>query len=234
VSIRLNELSRSDPPEEVGSSSKIGKRSGRTKTAQDIIVKEIEWPHYYIQRTCAKPVQYDDLTLPEMVAGTLRAVLASEFDPKIAKLRLNHLVEIMCDVEDFTWPTLRNFHGVVLQDIEMGRYTWHDTEIIQNKKLKHVARAEAVSRRPNNSSGSTNSRQAQPTHNKYQSAQSVQSTLLCKPYNEGNCTSHSPHSSPDGQVTHGCAYCKKTVGSICTHAEKYCRRLTDTPKELPK
>ena len=40
-----------------------GKKSGRAQTADDIVIREIDWPHYYVhQGTEGKPAKYEDLT----------------------------------------------------------------------------------------------------------------------------------------------------------------------------
>jgi hypothetical protein len=70
----------------------------------------------------------------------------------LAQLQLNYLIDLMIDSEDFAWPILRQFHAIILQDLEMGRCSWQDQELIAKKKLRHVTRAEAARKqRPQNS-----------------------------------------------------------------------------------
>ena len=226
VSERLLELSNPLELTQDPSNTPKGKRSGRNKTVHDVIVKDVVWPHYHVQRTCTeKPVTFDDLTLPEFVNGTLKAVMATESMSPMAKIQLNHLAELMGDAEDFAWPTLRQYHGVILQDLEMGRYSWEDQETFSRKKVKHVSRAEAAARRPRHHS-QPSSFSARPMST---SSSQVQSnvTQVCKAYNLGECNAPSPHSSSEGLVRHCCAFCKKNVQRYLGHTEKSCRRKSE-------
>jgi hypothetical protein len=230
VSYRLNELS--NPPQQSkdsGPNKNEGKRSGRTKTITDIIVKDIEWPHYYIQRTCSeKHVVYDDLTLSELVAGTLTSILVSHTIPEEAELQIEHLVELMTDVEDFPFPVIRQFNGLVLQDIELGRYDWRDVDIIQKKKLRHVARADAIARRTvqRPTAQSNNSRDSNP--NRDRSTPPTTNLPLCPQFNSGACRKNTPHNAMDGTaVRHYCAFCKQTIDRYFVHPQTTCRRKNE-------
>ena len=212
-----------------------GKRSGRNKTVHDVVRHDVEWPQYHVNRTLAhqNSLTFDELTLPEFVAGTLTAILNSDDKvPTLVKLQIRHLIELMSDAGDFTWPVLRQFQGILLQDMEMGRYSWGDTRKIQKQKMKHVARAELVARaRPQTVQIGTRN---QPTTQNRDSratlpTQNDTPPILCKAFNQGECQIPSPHITPEGLARHCCSYCSCTVGKLCTHAEKYCRRRTDTP-----
>jgi hypothetical protein len=230
VSLRLNELSGQAvelPTDSPVTVTLKGKRSGRTRTVHDIVVKELEWPHYHVQRTSAeKTLMYDDMSLPEFVAGTIKAILATETVSPLAEIQFTHLADLMTDSEDFAWPVLRQYNALVLQDLEVGRYTWYDQDIFQKKKLKHVSRSQAVagSRRPQSSTQNTQNRPRQlyDLQNKH-----VSINLICKAYNTGTCNDVSPHSSPEGMVRHCCANCHKTIQRFFGHPEINCRRKTD-------
>ena len=47
------------------------RKSGRTRTTEDLIVRYVHWPHFRIYKgPSRKPAAYDDLSMPEFVAGT--------------------------------------------------------------------------------------------------------------------------------------------------------------------
>jgi hypothetical protein len=176
--------------------------------------------------------QQNDLTLPEMVGGTLKLLLQNVKEiPSEAMIQMMHLCEIMSDVEDFSWNVIRQFYGMVRQDIELGRYTWADHDIIQNKKIKYVSRAEAISKKPANSNANSYANSARQNQqcasaNAYE-AKHANVTLICKAYNLGECSAASPHQTPEGNARHSCAFCKKSIDRYFGHPEKYCRRKTE-------
>jgi hypothetical protein len=240
VSARLHELS-SNPLEQFTDAClavKQGKKSGRTKTVHDVIVNDVEWPHYHVHRTSnEKSVTYDDLSLPEFVLGTLKSIVLTETMSTMAEIKINHLSDLMADAEDFQWPVLRQYHGTILQDLEMNRYSWLDQDMFQKRKLKHVARAEAVARRPARQSQSYSlpkpfAQSSAPSYDRQQPTVHA----ICKAYNLGECNAPSPHSSPDGLVRHSCGFCKRTIQRHFGHTEKTCRRKNEgqSNKEVPK
>ena len=225
---RLHDLSK-DTDEAQDSDTKKGKRSGRNKTVHDVVLHDVEWPQYHVHRTFSqKSLVYDELSLPEFVAGTLTAILEAETVKidTLTKTQISHLIELMIDSEDFSWPVLRQFHGLVLQDLEMGKYSWGDSEKIQKRKMKHVARAELCARaRPQAAA-----RFPTQLPNRDPRAQAATTApILCKLYNTGECHAMSPHPTPEGLARHCCSYCSRTANKLCTHPEAYCRRKTDQP-----
>jgi hypothetical protein len=220
VSLRLDQLSSlAELSSENFPNTRLGKRSGRTKTVHDIVVKDVEWPHFYVQRTCTeKTLMYDDMSLPEYVAGTVKAILAKEKVSPLAQIQFTQLAETMADAEDFPWPVLRQFNGLVLQDIELGRYSWFDQDVISKKKLKHVSRAQ--SRR-------AQAPQIRPRQLVDSTQRPTNVNLLCKSYNLGRCNEVSPHMSPEGLVRHSCANCLKTLQRYFGHPESQCRRRVE-------
>ena len=66
----------SQRPTARNSAGKHPKRSGRAKTADDVIIREIDWPHFYIFRgPNRRPAKYEDLSLAEFVSGYLSMVI---------------------------------------------------------------------------------------------------------------------------------------------------------------
>ena len=117
-----------------------GKKSGRARTADDIVIAEIDWPHYYIYRgTERRPAKYSELTVAEFVLGYLSSM---EKESSCVQAHMEkHLLDLMRDSIDFSWDSLRNFHGVLLNQFEMRRITWEDAEEIQALRRAYAHRA---------------------------------------------------------------------------------------------
>ena len=106
-------------------------KSGRVKTVDDIVIREVDWPHYHVYRSPGhRAVRYEDLTVPEFVFGFL-SQMTSIAGRKTNQKMLTHLRCMMRDAMDFPWANVRNYHGIVLSQMEMDRLTWHDDEAIE-------------------------------------------------------------------------------------------------------
>ena len=57
------------------------RKSGRTRTTEDLIVRYVHWPHFGIYKgPSRKPAAYDDLSMPEFVAGYVNCLLRHNTD----------------------------------------------------------------------------------------------------------------------------------------------------------
>ncbi len=209
VQKRLGELdlleSEDDTPRR-SSQSDRGKKSGRSKTANDIIVRDVDWPHFYVYRGPSRQAAtYEDLSLGEFAFGYICSVLDAGNVTASTNVMLRYLRDILRDAIDFPWPVVRNFHGVVAQQIELGRLDWADKDKIQDLRSVYVVRP------PESTPG--------------QQAPATQGPPFCLPYQRGACNVKAPqHNTPRGQVKHMCAFCFKQTGVAYNHAEADCRR----------
>ena len=196
-----------------------GKKSGRARTADDIVIAEIDWPHYYIYRgTERRPAKYSELTVAEFVLGYLSS-MEKETTSVQAHMK-KHLLELMRDTMDFSWDSVRNFHGVLLNQFEMRRITWEDTEEIQALRRAYAHRVIAQANTDQIGDKPTTSRNT-----------NVRGPIFCVQFQTGECKSHGDHASPRGQVQHICAYCLKETGCSFNHAEQDCRRKSASTNE---
>ena len=70
VSNRLVQLSLDDSDHSSESAKKKDKKSGISRTVEDLVLSEIDWPHLYVYRgQDRKPAIYNDLTLAEFIFG---------------------------------------------------------------------------------------------------------------------------------------------------------------------
>ncbi len=124
VEARLQDLRiLQDTTWEVGDDGQVIKTvkckiSGCSRTTQDFVVKEVDWPHFHVHRTDSrKPAAYNDLSIQEFVYGYLKKV-EKEKDGSTKLLMAGHLQELMQDALEFTLENLRKFDGVFLEQCE--------------------------------------------------------------------------------------------------------------------
>ena len=177
----------------------LGKRSGRVKTADDRVLKQVDWPHYYIYRAgSASSTKYHDLTAPEFTYGYISQILEGKFDERDCKLKLRHLRDLMQDATDFSWENARNFHGIVLSQMERKRLTWQDTTKLQELRTRYAHNRQHTQ----NKSGKTTTAATSTTN-------SVKHEV-CRKYNNKRCEQPGDHSNYRGaNLLHVCELCWK-------------------------
>ncbi len=185
-----------------------GKKSGRARTADDTVSNDIDWPHFYVyQGAERRAAKYEDLNVQEFVFGYLQCVLSQT--PDVQVYMYKHLSELMRDAMDYTWPTVRNYHSIILHHMETGRLAWHQRDDIQELRRLYSQRAA-----PPPPAAPPN--QATPSP--------IQGPIFCLPFQRGACSHQGDHQTNRGPVHHVCAYCLKKTGKTFPHAESDCRR----------
>lgn len=100
-------------------------KSGKTAKITSRIHHPQIWPHSELSLLhVSKYISYDDLTIEEFTAGycaILRSLLvsAAEIDA-----RISHLQDLMYLAIQHEWSSVRDFHTVVLLEIEQGHLHW--------------------------------------------------------------------------------------------------------------
>ena len=122
----------SDSEEEQGAQKKrrTAIKSGKVRTADTTVRKQILWPQELVYDPSGKPAAYDELPLPLFIQGYL-AILQTE-KPQKRDIMLKHLSDLMADAAIYGWESVRAFHAVWLQQLENGRVDWGD----EDKKLE--------------------------------------------------------------------------------------------------
>jgi hypothetical protein len=188
-----------------------GKKSGRGLTAKDAGSAIMDWPQFHVYRGAnrASPT-YDDLSLPEFAVGFMATVEMDTQPQQVKDLQLKHFSKLMIDAQTWDWATVRHLHGIARQEMETTRLRWGDTAGMQELRLTYLIQAPVQ----------PPARRAQTTA----TATARPRLPVCKPFQTGQCTLASPHSSDSGTVRHVCAYCVAAVGYGCYHAETDCQR----------
>ena len=184
------------------------KKSGRVRTADQVIVKYIDWPHYYVFRGLEKkPATYDTLTVNEFVYGFMKSMdKVNESKPKAAMNEL--LRELMNDTSYIGWENVRAIFASLMIEFEMDVLDWDMIEVIQSKRRQEVQSVKVSS---DNSIGEKTSQQ---------------SIRYCGPFQVGKCGAKGDHGSERGQVQHICADCLKVTKVVARHSESECLKKT--------
>jgi len=197
--------------------------SGRVRTA-DIAQPKVHqlWPHEQgLYNKQGRAQAYDDLTLAQFVQGYLATVKKAPSGER--QPRLDHLQALMADTSRFTWPQVRDFHAVFLQQVEQGNMSWTGRKgDVRDLKMDHLylqtSSESSHSPKPDTSAPTRTA----PARGQSTAAPKVQATTTCcAAYNTAEgCSTGSSHRG----ARHSCAHCFQVLGYHYGHPRSTCRR----------
>ena len=182
---------------------KKGKKSGVSRTVEDQVLREIDWPHLYVYRgQDRKPATYNDLTLAEFIFGYI-SMIDNPRNMLDKELMLQTLRNMMLDTTQYGWVQVRNFYCILASGIEMARYDWADSGEIAALRSQYAQRPNVqIQNKPaNRQPGSGNV------------------VKLCNQYQTDDCAYQDTHEG----FMHICAYCYNVTGMYFKHKLKDCR-----------
>jgi hypothetical protein len=194
-------------------------QSGRSRTTRDIVVRDVTWPHFHVHRGHSRrPVNYEDLTLPEFAFGYVQTIVdqyekAKSIDTFM--LQINYLRDVFRDCMDNPWEIVKNFNGIFFQYLEMDRIDWGDKEKIAYLRAMYVTGP----RRPR-----PDQRGPDPQRQQAQQGSAGNGLGVCQDFARGECNSASPHDCHGTSVRHICGYCMNMTGRAYDHTERNCIR----------
>ena len=117
--------SDSDDPSPPRTHSKSHKlKSGRSRTSEDIVIRQVDWPHFNVFKgPSRKAAEYDSLSIAKFVFGYLGNALKPNTSSGDRWAMLRHLRDLMQDATMYPWEGVRNFHGIVLRLMEHDEAT---------------------------------------------------------------------------------------------------------------
>ena len=188
------------------------RRSGRVRTADERIVKEVDWPHYFVwshKNGDRFPATYNDLSVEQFVQGFI-ACVKQEDDPGVRNHMLTYLGTLMRDAVEVPWHSCRAFNAIVLHEMESGVLHWGDKAGIAELRHNYIDRTPK------------------------QPAKSVHTTP-CPAYNYGNCKEESDHSGSQALLRHICSYCARSQGAAFHHPAVDCKKkVRASTQAVPK
>ena len=205
------------PPISGASQAQKGMKSGRDKTATDVVQYNVEWPHYYVTSTDQRPKKYDALSIEDFVYGYM-CIMAHEPNPEVQKVMQRHLRELMLDEKRYYWEDVRAFHALVLAGMEAGTLSWLDYQGIQYLRAREGypnPPKQQQTRRPRD-------RQGINLPNK---------DNVCTAFTQGQCDETDDHNG----LLHCCKWCLEHVKRTYRHGEFECRnRLSSRSRNAAK
>ncbi len=196
---KRNHSDRSLPPPPTPSAK--GKKSGRDKTAQDVVTNDVIWPHYFVSTANQRPAQYDQLSIHEFVFG-YTCIQDHESDPVIKRAMSQHLRELMLDMKIHKWYKVRAFHALVLSKMEAGQASWFDLPGIQYLRLREGYLPTS------------------PPRSSAAKSEAPSDVKPCNKFQNGACNQDGDHNG----LKHCCAFCFKAVKRAYRHAQVDCKR----------
>ena len=168
-----------------------------------------------------KRVRYDDLTQAQFSTGLLN-IISDEVNAvyKINMLKL--VASLHQDMVDYGYLPVKGALAVCLTAIEDNRATWADYDYLFSLKKQYLVTSDsksAVHAPAINSHSSTKHSYSNS------SANSSQTTRVCRNYNQGRCSQSHGHVQSGVSYSHYCSFCVKQ-GALFPHSESTCRKRT--------
>ena len=173
------------------------KKSGRYNTHDSVVAPpHLRWPNEGFHSSSGKKrVIYDELSLPQWVAGQLSNIHSMP-DPILVKQALSQVIFAMRDATSLPWPAVRTAWASSMHEVEEGNLSWADRTQWAINRLSSSQIALAHTQAP---------------------SQPVSSRRPCKFFNEGSCS----HENHHGNYSHFCTHCMKQ-GKNLPHSESKC------------
>ena len=163
-------------------------------------------PYMYIEREeCQTQKQRLDARCTMSPLEYIHAVLTLLMDPASHHIRdhshiMSHLSDVTHDAMERDWPAVRRWSQYVWDSVEKGRFTWDNTQRIQNERIR-IAMTGGGSTTNQGGRGKTQ-------HSNNRGGSSGLKDIVCREFNTVRGCSHR-FSHDDGVVryNHLCAYC---------------------------
>ena len=155
------------------------RRSGRYNNYDTVSAPpEVRWPNEGFHGSNGKKrLLYDDLSMPQWVAGQLTNILHMH-DHNISKQALVQVIAAMKDASSIPFSAVKNAWACSMHELEEGNLSWGDSTQWALNRLS----ASQVS---------------------MINSQSVSQKKFCKYFNKGSCS----HDSHHGLYKHNCSFC---------------------------
>ena len=199
-----------DPrPQSIRKSNSKKLKSGRSRTSEDVVKHQVDWPHFNVFKGAARSAaDYDSLTIPEFLCGYLGNLLKSDVTHHTQLSMLEHLCEPMHDATMFPWEGVLNYHGIVLRLMEHDEVSWTDKPLIQELRTQYARTPGQAISRPSSYSAPSRPRSR---------------ACLCPEFKKGACTQAYDHESPQGgRLAHIWGWCYRVHRKQFQHAERDC------------
>ena len=208
------------------------RKSGETRKCIDYVVHEVNWPHEKVRRLMGAHADYQNLTFPEFMAGSLTIVSQGLPNTDVFKLnkgQLDYFTALALDANEHPWKLVQASHKEILICLEQGTLDLNspaDWKALRKEtllRLKNAPPAQASTGNNNNSA------------DKNANAETGKLQLqVCKNYNLGRCGRNADHNKGNVRWTHICSFCFGKHGSKNAHPSLACELKKSESKKEPK
>ena len=190
-----------------------GKASGKLRTAEHVICRDMDWPHFYVHRNTA-PAKWEDLTLAEFAYGYLSMLDMSKKTPSPLRRWLrSHFKDVMQDAMAHKWAYVRDLEAHIFNMFERGLlpYSMGPADEAKIMELRRTHLWNKPESRISSPEDKVAARAAQtPSPN----------AVACLAFQNFDCPRFDAHDGLD----HICAFCLRTQKKAFPHPEANCRR----------
>ena len=185
-------------------------KSGRYRAGIAKIKNPISWPQDYCTVNVGnKQPTYDEMSLEQWVQGMIFCIL-EQSDSKSKENMLMYLAFLMQDAIELSAHTARRAHAAVLQEMERGKLTWLEPELVEKVKVRNTQRI-FQSQKGAPSSG-------------------IQSQC-CFHFNKGQCKYDNEHIASGILYQHYCSFCMKETQRKYDHPLSKCLRAKNSQSQ---
>ena len=107
------------------------------------------------------------------------------------------------------WNTARHTQVIILQEIERGKCSWWNTDLVEKNCFRNMAGV-ITSKQNSGPSGKSN--------------KSNSKEKICTQFNNNNCKQGSDHMQDRVIYKHCCSYCHQESGRFYAHKVQHCLR----------
>ena len=209
VDKRLQAYQNASRAEFSGKSSTVIK-SGRFRAGVAKIKNPISWPQDYCAVNVGnKQPTYDEMSLEQWVQGMIFCILEQN-DEKSKENMLMYFALLMQDAIELSASTARRAHAAVLQEMERGKLTWLEPDLVEKVKVRNTQRIFQ--------------------NHKVAPGPSFQ-TQCCLHFNKGQCKYDNEHMANGTLYQHYCSFCMKETQKKYDHPLTKCLRVKNSQSQ---
>ena len=201
VDRRLQEYHNASRSEFSGKPNTVLK-SGRFRTGVARVKNQVCWPQDFCTVLGTKQPTYNEMNLEQWVQGFMYCIL-DQNDNKIRENMMLYFTLLMQDAIELSPNTARRAHAAVLQEMERGKVSWSQIDLVEKIKCRHTQRI---------------LQSHKPTSTGFQNQ-------VCVHYNKGQCKFENEHVSNNVLYQHYCSYCIKETQRKYDHPASKCMRM---------
>ena len=103
-----------------------------------MVKNQVPWPqNHLLAGTSKNRVTYDSLSTFQWMSGFC-SIIREVSDVKVKNDMLDYVTDLMEDAQDFSWPSAKGAHALILCRMEEGKIKW-----LMSDKLDRLRRAHA-------------------------------------------------------------------------------------------